>query len=160
MINIASYIWWNFPPLTFRPFIIHLLMLSIFNLQTFHNNLLFSHKLLHYYRLVILVQLWKPCHNLTLYQTQRLLYNCHNIALDNLKCIKINVVTIITMVTFNNLEFIAPCKIQNDDSHSLLQSISYKSLLLFIYCLYISHYYMTNSYRPGIKKFDWFKAGL
>ena len=24
----------------------------------------------------------------------------------------------------------------------------------------IGHYYMTNSYRPGIKKFDWFKAGL
>ena len=24
----------------------------------------------------------------------------------------------------------------------------------------IEHYYMTNSYRPGIKKFDWFKAGL
>ena len=23
-----------------------------------------------------------------------------------------------------------------------------------------SPYYMTNSYRPGIKKFDWFKAGL
>ena len=22
------------------------------------------------------------------------------------------------------------------------------------------NYYMTNSYRPGIKKFDWFKAGL
>ena len=22
------------------------------------------------------------------------------------------------------------------------------------------HYYMTNSYRPSIKKFDWFKAGL
>ena len=22
------------------------------------------------------------------------------------------------------------------------------------------HYYMTNSYRPGIKKFDWLKAGL
>ena len=21
-------------------------------------------------------------------------------------------------------------------------------------------YYMTNLYRPGIKKFDWFKAGL
>ena len=21
-------------------------------------------------------------------------------------------------------------------------------------------YYITNSYRPGIKKFDWFKAGL
>ena len=21
-------------------------------------------------------------------------------------------------------------------------------------------YYMTNSYRPGLKKFDWFKAGL
>ena len=21
-------------------------------------------------------------------------------------------------------------------------------------------YYMTNSYRPGIKKFEWFKAGL
>ena len=41
----------------FRPFIIHLPMLSIFNLQTFHNNLLFSHELLHYYRLVILVQL-------------------------------------------------------------------------------------------------------
>ena len=39
------------------------------------------------------------------------------------------------MVTFNNLEFTAPCKIQNDDSHSLLQSISYKSLLLFIYYL-------------------------
>ena len=39
------------------------------------------------------------------------------------------------MVTFNNLEFIAPCKIQNDDCHSLLQSIPYKSLLLFIYYL-------------------------
>ena len=25
---------------------------------------------------------------------------------------------------------------------------------------YIFNYYMTNSYRPGIKKFDWFKAGL
>ena len=24
----------------------------------------------------------------------------------------------------------------------------------------IFSYYMTNSYRPGIKKFDWFKAGL
>ena len=23
-----------------------------------------------------------------------------------------------------------------------------------------SDYYMTNSYRPGLKKFDWFKAGL
>ena len=23
-----------------------------------------------------------------------------------------------------------------------------------------SNYYMTNSYRPGLKKFDWFKAGL
>ena len=23
-----------------------------------------------------------------------------------------------------------------------------------------NNYYMTNSYRPGIKKFDWFKAGL
>ena len=22
------------------------------------------------------------------------------------------------------------------------------------------YYYMTNSYRPGLKKFDWFKAGL
>ena len=22
------------------------------------------------------------------------------------------------------------------------------------------YYYMTNSYRPGIKKFDWLKAGL
>ena len=21
-------------------------------------------------------------------------------------------------------------------------------------------YYMTNSYRPGLKKFDWFQAGL
>ena len=24
----------------------------------------------------------------------------------------------------------------------------------------IEDYYMTNSYRPGIKKFDWLKAGL
>ena len=24
----------------------------------------------------------------------------------------------------------------------------------------IKIYYMTNSYRPGLKKFDWFKAGL
>ena len=42
------------------------------------------------------------------------------------------------MITFNNLEFIAPCKIQNDDSHSLLQAISYKSLL-FIYLFIIYH---------------------
>ena len=25
---------------------------------------------------------------------------------------------------------------------------------------YVARYYMTNSYRPGIKNFDWFKAGL
>ena len=25
---------------------------------------------------------------------------------------------------------------------------------------YIFYYYMTNPYRPGLKKFDWFKAGL
>ena len=25
---------------------------------------------------------------------------------------------------------------------------------------HLKHYYMTNSYRPSIKKFDWFKAGL
>ena len=25
---------------------------------------------------------------------------------------------------------------------------------------YKSVYYMTNSYRSGLKKFDWFKAGL
>ena len=48
------------------------------------------------------------------------------------------------MVTYNNLEFIAPYKIQNDDSqpqqliNSLLRSIPYKSLILFIY--YISKY--------------------
>ena len=29
-----------------------------------------------------------------------------------------------------------------------------------ILLMYIMYYYMTNSYRPGIKKFDWFKAGL
>ena len=23
-----------------------------------------------------------------------------------------------------------------------------------------NNYYMTNLYRPGVKKFDWFKAGL
>ena len=23
-----------------------------------------------------------------------------------------------------------------------------------------SHYFMTNSYRPSVEKFDWFKAGL
>ena len=27
-----------------------------------------------------------------------------------------------------------------------------------VFCIIV--YYMTNSYRPGIKKFDWFKAGL
>ena len=27
-----------------------------------------------------------------------------------------------------------------------------------VYNIYV--YYMTNSYRPGLKKFDWFKAGL
>ena len=42
--------------------------------------------------------------------------HCHNIALDHLKCIKSNAVTIITMVIFNNPEIIAPYKIQNDDS--------------------------------------------
>ena len=29
---------------------------------------------------------------------------------------------------------------------------------LFVLCFI--PYYMTNSYRPGIKKFDWFKASL
>ena len=55
------------------------------------------------------------------------------------------------MVTFNNLEFIAPYKIQNDDSqlqqliNSLLQSIPYKSLLLFICIIY----YISNYNQPG-----------
>ena len=34
----------------------------------------------------------------------------------------------------------------------------YKFNLDCHFCKY--YYYMTNSYRPGIKKFDWFKAGL
>ena len=31
---------------------------------------------------------------------------------------------------------------------------------LFGHIVNTTHYYMTNSYRPGFKKFDWFKAGL
>ena len=33
--------------------------------------------------------------------------------------------------------------------------IVYSGLFFYYY-----YYYMTSSYRPGLKKFDWFKAGL
>ena len=39
----------------------------------------------------------------------------------------------------------------------LLDSCSDWTWLILV-CIF--YYYMTNSYRPGLKKFDWFKAGL
>ena len=33
-------------------------------------------------------------------------------------------------------------------------------IMLVLFPVLKNPYYMTNSYRPGLKKFDWFKAGL
>ena len=39
---------------------------------------------------------------------------------------------------------------------------TYENIMLLLTELevYTRNYYMTNSYKPGLKKFDWFKAGL
>ena len=42
----------------------------------------------------------------------------------------------------------------NINLHGFFVFASFRTWVCFQY------YYMTNSYRPGIKKFDWFKAGL